>query len=85
MKSSKNKNKIKIIAYNSLVLAYLKSCKSNNRSTTMKRLYDFINNVQLVINFDKILEQQYRIYYSNALEKLNGTQSLGSWRKSDYD
>ena len=85
MKSSKNKNKIKIIAYNSLVLAYLKSYKSNNRSTTMKRLYDFIKNVQLVINFDKILEQQYRTYYSSGLEKLHGTQSLGSWRKSDHD
>lgn len=51
----------------------------------MKRLYDFTKKVQLVINFEKILEQQYHVYYSNRLKKLNGIQSLGSWRKSDYD
>lgn len=38
MKSSKNKNRIKTIAYNSWVLVYLKRYKSSNRSINIKRL-----------------------------------------------
>lgn len=38
----------------------------------MKRLYSFIEKVQLVINSDKILEQQYHIDYSSSVEKPNG-------------
>lgn len=72
MKSSENKNRIKTIAHNSRLIAYLKNCKPNNRSITMKRLYSSIKKVQLVINSDKILKQQNHIHFSNGLGKLNG-------------
>lgn len=60
----KTKTELKAVAHNSWMLAYLKNCMSNNRSTTMKRLHGFIKKAKQVINFDKILRQQtpYLLY-----------------------